>query len=103
MSKVRTFRWPSGDGFDVVDGNIFYFENGKRTRQTVDWSVAELEEYVSDPTDPLTENTPKNLAQVHNTRVFLVKGEVVDVEDARALYDALREALNEWDGEDNNW
>lgn len=98
MAKVRTFRWPSGGGFDVVDGNVYYFEDGERGRLTNMWSLEELERYANDPGDSLQE--VKKLAEVHTTRVLLVNGEVTDIEAAKALRDSLQQAIAEFEGED---
>lgn len=97
MAKVRTFRWPSGDGFDVVDGSVFHFEGGKRGEVAWGWQVKELERYAQDATDSLKEIKP--LAEVHTTRVLLVNGEVTSVEDAKALRDSLQQAIAEFEGE----
>src|SRR5689334_21017017 len=98
MAKVREFRWPSGDGFDVVDGSVFHFEGGKRGEEAWGWQVKELERYAEDATDSLKEIKP--LAEVHTTRVLLVNGEVTSVEDAKALRDSLQQAIAEFEGED---
>jgi len=99
MAKIRKFRWPSGDGFDVVGDDVYYFENGERASLTLDWTVPELEGYASISSDPLNEVIAKVRAEVHNTRVLLVDGDVMDIEDAKELCDQLQQAIAEFEGE----
>lgn len=100
MGKVRKFRWPGGEsGFDVeLPGEEVYRVDGKSRTRSYTWTLEELIGYAENPQDSMTEVTGKGRVEVHSTRVLLIDGEVVDVEDAKALRDALIAGIDEFEG-----